>query len=221
MGRSGARRPILGALSQDEALWMVELIRKNRLSTTLETGVANGLSTLAIASAVQELGGHHFGVDPCQISDHDEAAIVLMNEFGLIDSFTLLDGPAHLELPHLIQNQKRFDFIFIDGIHLFDFKLIDFFLADQLLQPGGFLLFHDLLIPSVKKTLRYIQRHRDYELLPTPTLRPSVIRKMRYLAAAFLKRRPYWYYWPNGFANLLVLRKRSEVYHRWDYFKNF
>ena len=81
VGMSGAKRPILGAISRDEALCMVDLIRKNNLKTSLETGVANGLSELAIALAVQEQGGHHFGVDPCQKSDHDEAATALMEEF--------------------------------------------------------------------------------------------------------------------------------------------
>ena len=132
-----------------------------------------------------------------------------------------MNGPAHLEVPKLIQNNEQFDLIFIDGMHLFDFKLIDVFLCDLVLRDGGWLLLHDLLIPSVKKTAKFIDRHKDYRRVQTPGLRPSISRRLRYVAGPLLKQKPMWYWWPNGFSNMLVLQKQSTVNHDWNFFRNF
>jgi predicted O-methyltransferase YrrM len=219
--RSGTRKPLAGAISLDESLYIANLIQENKLTRTMETGVANGLSALAMTLAAKSLDGHHTGIDPCQRTHHNETALVLLEEFGVQDSFSFMDGPAHLEVPKLINAREQFDLIFIDGMHLFDFKLIDVFLSDLVLRDGGWLLLHDLLIPSVKKTTRFIARHKDYRQVQTPALRPSIPRRLRYVAGALLKGRPMWYWWPNGFSNLLVLQKQSTVDHKWNFFRNF
>ena len=125
-----------------------------------------------------------------------------------------------MEMPKLMEQSKQLDLIFVDEMHLFDYKLVDVFLADMILRDGGYLCLHDLLIPSVKKMLRYLLRHRDYKIILTPDLLPSIPRRARYVAGAFPKQRPMWYSWPNGFSNLLVLRKQSSTAHRWDFFRN-
>jgi predicted O-methyltransferase YrrM len=219
--RNGTKKALAGAVSLKESLYIANLIQENKLTKTLETGVANGLSALAMTLAAKSQGGHHTGIDPCQIVDHNETALVLLEEFGVQDSFNLMAGPAHLEVPKLIQKDEQFDLIFIDGMHLYDFKLIDFFLSDLVLRDGGWLLLHDLLIPSAKKTAKFIDRHKDYRRLQTPGLRPSIPRRLRYVAGALLKQRPMWYWWPNGFSNMLVLQKQSTVNHDWNFFRNF
>ncbi len=219
--RSGTKKPLAGAVTLDESLYIANLICEKNLKKTMETGVANGLSALAMTLAVKSLGGHHTGIDPCQRVEHNETALVLLEEFGVQDSFRLMEGPAHLEVPKLINANERYDLIFIDGMHLFDFKLVDLFLSELVLRDGGWLLLHDLLIPSVKKTARFIDRHKDYCQTPTPSLRPAASKRLRYLVGAFLKQKPMWYWWPNGFSNLLVLQKQSTVNHDWHFFKNF
>ena len=219
--REGNQKLLAGAVTEGEANYLYDLICHEGLKRTLETGVANGLSTLAMTLAVKSIDGHHIGIDPCQATDHNETALVLLEEFNVDKYFTLMDGPAHTEMPKLMDNESKFDLIFIDGMHLFDYKLVDVFLADMVLRDGGWLLLHDLLIPSVKKTLRYLLRHRDYEMIMTPDLRPTAARRARYVAGAFLKQRAMWYSWPNGFSNLLVLRKKSSPDHNWDFFRNF
>ena len=170
--RTGKQKLLAGAVTEGEANYLYDLINREDLKRTLETGVANGLSTLAMALAAQNIGGHHIGIDPCQITEHKETAVVLLEEFDVNKNFTLMDGPAHTEMPKLIDQDRQFDLIFVDGMHLFDYKLVDVFFADMLLRDGGWLLLHDLLIPSVKKTLRYLIQHRDYEMTRTPNLRP-------------------------------------------------
>lgn len=218
--QTGDRREITGAVNKEEARTLAGIILNNNCKRCYETGVAYGLSTLAITQAVARLGGHHTGMDPLQ-STHGNAALCLLAEHHLAPYFTLMEGPSQLMAPRLLETNEQFDFAFIDGMHTFQHKLVDYFFADQLLKAGGWLVFHDLVFPSVKKVLRFIETQHNYRLWLTPGLEPSATRKLYYLAGAFLKRRSLWSYWRNGFANLLVLQKLQAKEHPWDYFRGF
>lgn len=222
VGKEGEnKRKITGGISQKEAFILAKIILDHHCIKSFETGVANGISTLAITQLIKFNNGHHYGVDPCQFSDHNGVALTLLEEYSLLSSFTLCEGSSHVELPKLLNQPEKFDFAFIDGMHTFDYKFIDFFYADKLLKTGGFLVFHDLLLPSVKKLSRLITKSFKYEQYSTPELQPNLYKKGRYLAGAFIKRKPYWYQWNNNFCNLLVLRKKAETEHKWNYFDNF
>jgi predicted O-methyltransferase YrrM len=221
LDEKGERRPIDGPVSAQEAAILTQIILDHDCKRCLETGVAKGISALAITQAVARIGGHHTGVDPCQSTDHGMAAPRLLADHGLAGSFTLLEGPSHLMLPPLLARGDRFDLVFIDGMHTFQYKFLDYFYADQLLEVGGWLVFHDLVLASVKKVLRFILQEGKYEVWLTPELQPSWPRKVRFAAAATIKGRALSFFWPNGFSNLLVLRKTSAAEHRWDFFRNF
>lgn len=215
------RHNITGAVSKLEAKTLAGIILKNHCKSSFETGVANGISTLAITQAIKTNNGHHYGIDPCQMLEHQGVALSLLKEYGLLTQFTLYEGPTHLEAPKLLRSSEKFDFAFIDGMHNFDYKFIDYFYADKLLKTGGFLVFHDLLLPSVKKIFKFIKKQNKYQLILTPDLQPSFNRKAKYIGAAFLKSKPYWSEWPNSFCNLLVLQKKADIEFPWNYFENF
>jgi predicted O-methyltransferase YrrM len=215
------RRTIGGAISKDEAQALTTLIAKFDCKKSFETGVAHGISTLAMTQAIAKNQGHHYGIDPCQYNEHQGVALSLLKEHDLASHFTLCEGPAHLELPKLIEAGETFDFAFIDGMHKFDYKFVDFFLSDKLIKVGGLIAFHDIVLPSTKKILRLINHSYDYREIPTAYASPGLGKKAKYTVAAFIKRKPYWYYWPNGFRNLIVLQKVSDVDHPWNYYRNF
>ncbi|QIZ72491.1 class I SAM-dependent methyltransferase [Oxynema aestuarii] len=206
-----------------EARTLAEIILKHNCQRSFETRVANGISTLAITQEIASNNGHHYGIDPCQFTDHQGVALTVLQEYDLLSRFTLLEGPTHLEAPKLLSKNEKFDFAFIDGMYTFGYKFIDFFYADQIIKVGGFLVFHDFLLPSVKKIYKFINKqYKDkYQLIMTPELQPSLYRKAKYMAAAFIKGKPYWYDWPNNFCNLLVLQKTSDTECSWNYFENF
>jgi predicted O-methyltransferase YrrM len=165
--REGDTLQVTGTISLPEAQYIQELIINNEFSTCLETGVAYGASTVAICSAlaVLETQGRsvkHYGIDPCQIEIYKGAAVAALQECGLEHIFELCDGPSHLMLPRLIERHITVDFVFIDGMHTFDYTLIDLFFADKLLRPGGIICLHDMDMPSKKKAARYLMGHRKY-----------------------------------------------------------
>jgi|SRR5665213_1020432 len=155
------------------------------------------------------------------MNEHGGAALGALAEFGLQDFFSLREGPSHSELPKLFNAGESFDLVFVDGAHQFNLKFIDFYYADLLLKIGGCLVFHDLLLPATKKLYKYIQTLQRYKFMATPQLQPTVTRKFRYLAGAFVKFKPLRTYWPNGFGNLLVLQKFSDQPAPWNLFRNF
>jgi hypothetical protein len=68
--------------------------------------------------------------------------------------------------------------------------------------------------------LRFINTLGSYEMILTPAAQPSKSVKLRRLAA-LAKAKPYSYWWPNGFSNLLVLRKIGEAPTDFLWFRNF
>src|SRR5580658_9865662 len=91
----GAHKIIRGPVSHAEARFLAGLIVETNAKRCFETGVALGVSTLAITQAVAQIGGRHLGVDPCQMSEHNGAALGALAEFGLQDFFSLREGPSH------------------------------------------------------------------------------------------------------------------------------
>ncbi len=169
---SGKQRQVTGGISEREAEFIMSLVQKEKLCKCVETGVALGVSTLAICTVLSHLQAEGascklYGVDPCQHSEHGGAAIETLRRCGLDSLFELLEGPSHEVLPSLLGKVSA-DLVFVDGWHTFDYTLVDVFLADKLLRPGGYLLMHDYAMPSKKKVWAYLRTHRKYRRLPGP-----------------------------------------------------
>ena len=196
---AGKERKVTGAVPREDALILQEMVRFVKAKTTLETGVAFGLSALAICEALTTLGTvpgaqsaairdsppKHYGVDPEQNTVHGGAALASLKRAGLDSVFELLEGPSHLMLPKLLERGVTLDLAFIDGWHTFDYTLLDFFYLDKMLRPGGVMLLHDRSWPSKQKVIRFIMTHRRYKELPVrSSTRPGFFKWLRRVVAA-------------------------------------
>ncbi|MEO5999942.1 MAG: class I SAM-dependent methyltransferase, partial [Chitinophagaceae bacterium] len=134
-------------VSNAEAAVLMKMVEASNAKVTLETGLAFGVSALAICHAARALHGSgfiHYGVDPNQLTEYRGSALASLKKEGLNANFKLLEGPSHLMLPKLIEEGVVLDCAFVDGWHTFDYTLIDFFLIDKMLKPGGFVAFNDM-----------------------------------------------------------------------------
>ncbi len=217
---NGERLPIFGSVDPAEAHVLGNLILESNAKTAIETGIARGISSLAIAQALKETGGKLIGFDPCQDSEHQNAALALLREYSLENILDLRREPAQSGITK-INSEQKIDFAFVDDIHNFHYRFTTFFHLDKILGVGGILAFHDLWLPSMKKLLRLIRTLENYELITTPTTKPNTGLKLRRLAGAVLKAKPYCLWWPNGFSNLLVLKKVRDSEEDFTWFKNF
>jgi predicted O-methyltransferase YrrM len=162
----GNIRDIEPGVKHSEGMALYRLIRARGASETLEVGMAIGLSALFMCQAHKDAGrGRHTAVDPRQGEEYRFAGVHNVRKAGLEQFFRLLHAPSDAALPKLVAEGETFDLIFIDGKHLFDFALVDFYFSDKLLRPGGCVVFHDYWMPAVRKALSFVLHNRQYRVL--------------------------------------------------------
>lgn len=152
----------------DEGLALYHWIRQQQVHTSLEIGMAYGLSTLFMcqAHADNNLQGQHIAMDPAQSKVFGNIGLLNIQRAGLEQWLEFYEAPSYAILPKLQEKGTQFDFIFIDGMHTFDYTLVDFFYSDLLLRTGGGLVLDDIWMPSIRKVLTYVVRNRQYCLEP-------------------------------------------------------
>jgi predicted O-methyltransferase YrrM len=99
-------------IPRDEALVLAQLVRLGRCVSLCEIGVSYGFSTLHLAAATRECGGHVHGFE---MSDKKVAAATAhLREAGLIDTVTIHPGDAR-ETVAAVNPPTPYDFVFIDA----------------------------------------------------------------------------------------------------------
>jgi len=188
---------------------LAELVRTTKATNVLEIGMANGSSTMAILGELKSTpNGHLTSIDPFQMHPttpgpgYGGAGLELVRKAGLADRHTWIEMLDYLALPKLAAEGRRFDFVFIDGYHAFDYAMLDFFFADLLLQPGGMVLFHDSGSQAVNRVCRFVAANKSYTPVGPPlalvldSLPKRVARRAYWLvsgqAGRFRDRRERW-----------------------------
>jgi len=164
----GTRVPLHSAMTADEGHALQRLIRAHRPATTLEVGLAYGVSALFICEALAEVGGgRHITIDPMQRA-WDNLGLHHLEQAGFGALIEHHEAPSFRVLPALEASGRRIDFALIDGWHTFDYALVDFFYVDRLLTTGGVLAIDDAWsYPALRKLVRYIALHRRYRVIDT------------------------------------------------------
>ena len=161
------------SITYDEGMVLYDTVSKFGACRTLEVGLAYGISTLFICQAlVDRGGGTHTAFDPLQTSLWKSIGLLNVQLAGFQEIVRFREAPSHTVLPDLLRAGDQFDFIFVDGAHLFDFALLDFYYANLLLKPQGHLMLHDLWMPSVRKLLTFILRNYPYRVVDAPSSTP-------------------------------------------------
>jgi predicted O-methyltransferase YrrM len=152
------------ALPRVHAEELARLVREEGARDTLETGMAYGISTVAIASVHPD--GRHVAIDPNQHSSFGGIGMLNAERAGLAERVELIEERSDAALPRLVADGRALDLVLIDGMHLFDYTIVDFFFADRLLRDGGVVVFHDTWMPAVRQAASYVLTNRAYERLP-------------------------------------------------------
>lgn len=131
---------------------LYETIRQNNMKNCLEIGTLFGFSSLFIAQALEEIDGELTIVDPEYESikwdgedvSLGDAAKRHIREAGYHNRVKFIKGFSQWILPNLQKEGHRYQFIFIDGDHRFASVLLDFILADSMLDVGGVIAMDDI-----------------------------------------------------------------------------
>jgi SAM-dependent methyltransferase/predicted O-methyltransferase YrrM len=152
------------SLPRRHASEIERLVRDMHLTRTLETGMAYGLSTLAICGVHEARGdGSHVAIDPHQSTDWRGIGVLNLERAGLAGRARVIEARSDEALPQLRGEGLRIDFALIDGLHLFDATLVDFYLIDRLMDVGGVVVFHDTWMPAVAQAVAYVRTNRAYD----------------------------------------------------------
>ena len=142
-----------------------DLVRKLKPTSTIEVGMAWGLSSLHIVEAILENGGAgqpHVIMDPFQEKEFHNGAIRVLREAGADPFFEHYSEPSEIFLPKLVEQGRRFDFAFIDGNHRFDNAFVDLVFINKLLKPGGVMAVDDTELDAVHLACRFAETNWGY-----------------------------------------------------------
>lgn len=135
-------------MTRRQAQTVYDFLLKTRPTRVLELGFAHGVSACVFAAAMEETGGHVTTIDRISARDRDPNIWELLDRTGLADRVTVVveETSYTWALMRFLEQKPRprFDFVYIDGAHLWDVDGFAFSLVDQLLEPGGWILFDDL-----------------------------------------------------------------------------
>ena len=144
--------PVTYCITPEKGEWLYETVREHGFKRCLEIGCLFGFSSLYLAQACAEIGGHLDIVDrPKQVViwngepvDLGNAAERHIEEAGYNDCVTFYREYSHAALAQLAALEKRYDFAFVDADHRFISVLLDVIGVDRLLVVGGAIALDDI-----------------------------------------------------------------------------
>ncbi len=141
-------------IKSQEGNFISEIIQRYKCKSCLEVGMAFGVSAMYILSS--DKNTTLISIDPFQSTQWNNSGRKLMKMIGVSSRHKLIEEKSFIALPALLKKYK-FDFIFIDGWHTFDYTLIDFFYSLELLNDDGIIIIDDALHKGVSKCVKYIE----------------------------------------------------------------
>jgi len=166
----GGRINLVGGVDPAEAAFLARIVASVRPTTSVEIGMAMGVSALAICGALPKIPGvRHIVIDPLQNCFPLWAGIGLHNlrQAGHAALIDFIEVPSFMALPRLQAAGRKIDFAFIDGCHAFDHVFVDLFYIDKLLRVGGVVAFDDVDWPPVRRAIRYVLTNMSYRVVGT------------------------------------------------------
>jgi predicted O-methyltransferase YrrM len=217
-------------INPEEAIKLIQVIKIKKPINTLEIGLAMGSSAVCFLDTKKKYTDScmHYAIDPNQFKDYEGAGVKIINDHNLFINFKLLEGKTHDVFHYFFENNIVLDMAFIDGWHTFDYTLIDFFLIDQILKPGGVIAFHDMYALSKIKVLKYILSHRDYRIMTEHILfEPNKIKTIKFLLWRIFRNpllifsKYFWKFQIKSPFGLIFIEKKSNFEPNFDFYKKF
>lgn len=161
-------------------MFLYRLCRDTNARQTMEIGCAYGFSTLYFLAALSSnRAASHVAIDPYEKSQWCGIGARKVDEVGMGGTFRLFEELSVVAVPRLMGENILFDVIFIDGNHRFDDVLVDFTLSALVCKRGGFIIFDDMWMPSIRKVASFVRRNRaDFAEVPAALEYISVFQKI-------------------------------------------
>lgn len=211
-------------VTRETGVLLYDFVRAIKPERTLEIGMAYGMSTLFLCQAHRDNGGgRHTAIDPYQEKGYRSIGRLNIERARLGDLLQFHETPSDQVLPMLCAQEARIDFAFIDGSHLFDFVMLDFYYVDKLVPVGGCVAFDDLWMPGVRKVVNFVLRNRHYEQVPWPSDERTPLRVRVARACRRIGQNPLGLDWSLKLVsqNTVLLRKTGGDTREWQFHRAF
>ncbi len=210
IGPDARRYPLHSNLPELECRLLQAWIAANPPRRVLEIGMAQGISSVAIAEALAPLGEVWYEIiDPNQSTTWASLGVWNLNRAGFADSYNLQEEPSEYYLPVLAAAGETIDLVFVDGWHTFEQTLVEFYYINRLLPPGGIVIFDDIQLPAIAKFINYLGRLPAYQQLPPV----SYLRKEPGVRVRRMSGVPEF--------RIVAFQKTVVDTRPWDWFENF
>jgi predicted O-methyltransferase YrrM len=162
-GSAGKRPSVHSHIFESYAEALYRAVLRVQPLMCLEIGMAFGVSSLAILTALRKNGrGRLISIDPYQTSQWSGSGLDAVRKSGLQAYHEVMEQPDFSALPILLDQGTQLEFAYVDGWHTFDYTLLDFFYIDKMLRVGGVVAFNDCGWLGVDRVLRFVQLNRKY-----------------------------------------------------------
>lgn len=164
---SGEIRKLHSEIAPKEGRFIQKLIIDHKPERTLEIGLAFGISSLYICEALKQNFRHrHIIIDAYQ-NNEEWGGIGLNNlkRAGYGEMIEFYEERSLAILPKLLEKGLKLDFALIDGSHMFENVMVDYYFIDQMLTVGGIVVFDDVTWPAVRKVCRFIIKNSHYKVI--------------------------------------------------------
>ena len=154
------------SLTRGRGAYLANIVREFRPATTVEIGLAWGLSTLFILRALLENGRFepHVVMDPFQWYGYHDAALRVLRDNGLERMVEFYPEASVYVLPRLAEQGRKFDLAFIDGDHSYEAVFCDFWLLDPVMRSGSAIVFDDVWAEEVDRVCCLVQEQFGYTM---------------------------------------------------------
>jgi predicted O-methyltransferase YrrM len=149
---------------KEQCIFLQQLISTYKFRNSLEIGFAYGISTIAILEEIIKNGGTHLVIDKFQTSDWGRNGLDLVDKAGYTNALEFKEEFCYRVLPKLLEEGRKFDFVYIDSTKQLDWLLVNFFYIDKILNVNGIIVFDDVSFPGIRKLLRYIVQFPNYKI---------------------------------------------------------
>jgi GT2 family glycosyltransferase/predicted O-methyltransferase YrrM len=166
----GTPRPLSAHTTGEICHVLSGLAIQNGATQVIEVGLANGISTVALLSALADEPDLTYDViDPHQDTIWEGIGALNIERAGFGGRCTIHRQPSEVALPMLMTRGRKYNFAYIDGFHTFDHALLDFFYVNRMLDIGGMVVIDDAYMRAITRLARYISRYPAYQPVPIPT----------------------------------------------------
>jgi predicted O-methyltransferase YrrM len=227
---NGKVYPLHSHTSLEQCEFIQNIITEIKAKTTLEVGLAYGISTLFICEAVAKQDGNcHYVIDPQQEA-WNNIGIKNLKDAGYEGLVDFRQDYSYNVLPELYRSGVKLDFAYVDTTKIFDIVLIDAYYIFSMLKIGGVVIFDDCSFPSLRKLARLLATHPSLRVYKSFLLERETwkVRMLSHLCNMVPKKeiifaqnliKPDSELGVN--AHCIAFQKISEEARNWDWFKDF